>query len=605
MKKVAILISIVTVITGQINLEELEAKLQLILDETNTPGMIGSMVVGNEVIWIGSLGLADRESQRSVTEETLFRIGSITKTFTSLAALKLVDQGKIDLNIELNHLLPGIGLVNPWQDTDPIRLHHVLEHTAGFDDIHLREYAFSDPDVTLLDGILYNTTSRIARWRPGTRMSYSNIGPAIGGLAIARVIDERFEDFVQREIFDVLGMISITYFHHPLVASSYQADGETPSPYIHIAARPSGSIGTTAIDMAQLLKMFIHRGTIDGVTFLRPERIDRMEQATGTLAANAGLVAGYGLSNMYEDKDGFIFHGHGGGIDGFVSNYGYLTEHKRGYFFSINARKFNAFQKIDSTIRTYLTRNLQPAIPTPIDTSRDISGLSGYYQPHSPRMELIKGFEQLVGTMIISVNDNVLTMAPLFGEANHYLPVGNNQFRNKDGSVATLIALKSQDGEQLLQGMSTHIKIPGTLAWFRWVLAILSILLIISSILFALIWLPRKFFFSADIHYVSFRAWPALASTSFMASAIIVILTGLGDAIERLGKLTLWSGGYWILTWVFAGCCLISLVMLWRHHGRDISSALRWYTIAVTCANTIVLAYLGYFGFIGLRFWAY
>ena len=143
MKKVAILISIVTVITGQINLEELEAKLQLILDETNTPGMIGSMVVGNEVIWIGSLGLADRESQRSVTEETLFRIGSITKTFTSLAALKLVDQGKIDLNIELNHLLPGIGLVNPWQDTDPIRLHHVLEHTAGFDDIHLREYAFS------------------------------------------------------------------------------------------------------------------------------------------------------------------------------------------------------------------------------------------------------------------------------------------------------------------------------------------------------------------------------------------------------------------------------------------------------------------------------
>ncbi len=108
MKKVAILISIVTVITGQINLEELEAKLQLILDETNTPGMIGSMVVGNEVIWIGSLGLADRESQRSVTEETLFRIGSITKTFTSLAALKLVDQGKIDLNIELNQLLPEI-----------------------------------------------------------------------------------------------------------------------------------------------------------------------------------------------------------------------------------------------------------------------------------------------------------------------------------------------------------------------------------------------------------------------------------------------------------------------------------------------------------------
>ena len=186
--------------------EELETRINSILNKNNTPGFIGAIVIADETTWTASLGMADRSARRPVTDTTPFRVGSISKTMISLAALILEERGVLSLDTVLHHLIPEVGIDNSWADTDPIRLVHVLEHTAGFDDIHLREYAASDPDIRLLDAIQFNTTSRSARWRPGTHMSYSNIGPAIAGYAIEHATGEFFEDFVDREIFDVIGM---------------------------------------------------------------------------------------------------------------------------------------------------------------------------------------------------------------------------------------------------------------------------------------------------------------------------------------------------------------------------------------------------------------
>ncbi|MCZ6854382.1 MAG: serine hydrolase, partial [Gammaproteobacteria bacterium] len=267
---------------------ELNATLETILSDTNTPGLIGTMVINDEVIWIGAFGVADRETGRAVTPTTRFRVGSITKSFTSLAALILMERGTLRLDEPLHEFIPEAGLENRWRASDPIRLYHVLEHTAGFDDIHTREYVYSNVEVTLLEGIQYNTTSRIARWRPGTRMSYSNMGPAVAALAIQKAAGVEFEAFVQREILDPLGMSRTSYSYHPDVAASYSADGTTPQPYMHIPVRPSGSMHATAADMAELLKMFIHRGAIDGRQLIEPASLERMELPISTLSARAG-----------------------------------------------------------------------------------------------------------------------------------------------------------------------------------------------------------------------------------------------------------------------------------------------------------------------------
>lgn len=157
--------------------DQLESKILEILKENNTPGMIGAIVSGDDVIWQGALGIADRSDNQPVTVDTLFRMGSISKSFVALSVLRMRERGEVSLDLVINDFVPEAGAENDWASTDPIRLYHVMEHTAGFDDIHFRDFAVSDPSFTTLSGLQFNHGSKVSRWRPGTRMSYANIGP--------------------------------------------------------------------------------------------------------------------------------------------------------------------------------------------------------------------------------------------------------------------------------------------------------------------------------------------------------------------------------------------------------------------------------------------
>ncbi len=115
-------------------------------------------------------------SGRDATGDTLFRIGSISKMFVSLSVLMLQEQGQLALDDLVRSRIPDVAFENPWEQTDPVRIVHLLEHTTGFDDLTFREYAHGRL-VTLKEGLDYEPRSRKSRWRPGTRFSYCNSGP--------------------------------------------------------------------------------------------------------------------------------------------------------------------------------------------------------------------------------------------------------------------------------------------------------------------------------------------------------------------------------------------------------------------------------------------
>ena len=123
-------------------------------------------------------------------------------------------------------------------------------------------------------------------------MSYSNIGPAIAGYAIEQATGELFEDFVDREIFNVIGMGHASFRYDANVAESYKADGLTAEPYTHLLDRPSGSLSATALDMADLLAMFIDRGRIDDRQLIRASSLSRMERSETTLTSDRELTGG-------------------------------------------------------------------------------------------------------------------------------------------------------------------------------------------------------------------------------------------------------------------------------------------------------------------------
>ncbi len=230
-------------------LEELKAAIEAKIVERNLPAVGIAMIDETGPVWVDSLGTANFEKNIAADADTMFRIGSTSKMFVSMAVLKLVEEGRLSLDDRLADLAPEIAFENQWEETDPILISHLLEHTTGWDDIHLPEYALNDPTpLTLKAGLDYHPHSRTSRWKPGTRMSYCNAGPPVAAYVVQKITGQDFEDYVAQNFFAQLYMRTATYQLSPTVEEkgvvSY-ANGNQPQDYWHISMRPSGSINAS------------------------------------------------------------------------------------------------------------------------------------------------------------------------------------------------------------------------------------------------------------------------------------------------------------------------------------------------------------------------
>ncbi len=126
-------------------LNELQESIQKILIETNTPGAGIALVSEDETILLRGFGKADIENDIDVNENTMFRLGSISKLFVGLAILKLQEEGKLNLKDKVSDIIPDIEIINPWEDQYPIRIENLLEYNSGLSDWSMAELASNDP----------------------------------------------------------------------------------------------------------------------------------------------------------------------------------------------------------------------------------------------------------------------------------------------------------------------------------------------------------------------------------------------------------------------------------------------------------------------------
>jgi len=173
------------------SIPELKQQLEKILADSHTPGVSVAIVHRDGPEWVAGLGKSDVATNHATTDETLFRIGSTSKAFASLSILKLVNEGKLSLQDPVHTLVPEIWFENQWEATDPVRVVDLLEHTTGWDDMHLPEYAKDAKGMTLRQGLDFYRHSRISRWRPGTRMSYCNSGPPVAAYIVEKLTGQR------------------------------------------------------------------------------------------------------------------------------------------------------------------------------------------------------------------------------------------------------------------------------------------------------------------------------------------------------------------------------------------------------------------------------
>ncbi len=562
----------------------------------------------------GSTASARRTSPQNqpATADTLFRIGSTSKAFASLSILKLVDEGRLSLQDPVHKLIPEIWFENRWEATDPVRVVDLLEHTTGWDDLHLPEYAKDAKGMTLREGLDYYHHSRISRWPPGTRMAYCNSGPPVAAYIVEKLTGQRFEDYVTQNFFLPIGMKTATYFEQPSpqLTTLYQDDGKTPYHYWNILERPAGAINASANDMAAYVGFYLNRGAVHGQQIMPAADIDRAETPTRTWQAQQGLKAGYGLSNYTSIHDGFVYHGHNGGVEGGLTDMSYLPEYGVGYFYSINSGNGGAFEKIGDAIRAYITRGLtKPAVPAAAPLPADAQQYAGWYEPDSPRNEFMHGIERL-GLHRVHFAGGNLVLTNLIGTDNDsFVPVSGNQFRylsKKDPpepiATGALIAPNAEGQFVFLGG--TWKRVPTLLALAEVAAMAWFVLAFAAIVLYAPFWLIGGLFKKRRRPAErAIRLWPLIAVLSLAASVGIFVLS-TSDLLNRLGNFTIWSFGLFLCTLLFAVASLASAVALWLARKQPVRKSVRWFSMAVTAALLIVTAYFAYWGFIGIRLWA-
>jgi len=590
---------------------ELRAAIEKTLKQTKTPGAAVAIVSTDKVEWTAGIGLADVAANKPATDETLFRIGSTSKGFAALAALQLQEEGKLKLTDTVKQWVPDVAFTNPWEATDPVRLVHLMEHTSGFDDIHLREYALNDPTpMSLKDALAYGASSRVCRWRPGTRMAYCNSGPAVLAAVIEKVTGERFEDYVQEHFFNPLHMDTASYFYtrevQQRITHLYRNDGVTPNRYWHIALRPAGSINASAKDMANYVRFYLQRGSMDGVQLLHPESIDRMERSETLPAARLGPFAGYGLYNYTTCDGAFVFHGHNGAVNGGLAEMAYLPDYGRGYAIMINSGKQGTLSRIATLVRRYVTRGLTPpalpkAEPVPADVPRHYAG---YYQNISPRKQKFQPILRLFLVQKLDFTTNGFYTTTFGVHREHWMAVTDKLYRKSDQSAATFALLPNEDGRTMIQTpVGTYKKVSGFRVWGQLAALIIIILVIASRGLHPIVRLALKLF--GKSYHAGPRSVRRLPVISILLLATIpgLLLISRGD-IWSLGRPTWASIGILLASIAFPIASAASLYALYRERTAAMNRLVYWHYVLVAVAVAVIAAYMAYWGWVGLRLWA-
>lgn len=412
------------------------------------------MVDRDRVLLSQAFGVEDRRTGKPVNAETRFRIGSITKTFTSLALMRAQSRGLLRLDRPIAEFAPDASYRNPSEPTHPLTLEHLLEHTAGWPDMSGAEFDSADP-LSLSRALALRPASRLSLWPPGLHHEYSNSGAGLASWVLESVSGRSFEDFARDEVFAPLGMrtASLTPDAQTLahLAQGYDRDGRTPIPYWHILYRAAGGLNLAPRDMAPLLHLLLRRGRIEERSLLSIAEIARMERPRTTVAARAGLEFGYGLGIRHYLHRGQSLFGHGGDADGYLAEFRYSLASGRAYFVVITAFKHAALEQMQELLDDWLVAELPPAVaPAVIKLDPDQARLlPGEYFAASVRFPQ-PGREQRRLSIALSEGQALVRADGEAGGA--LLRVQGALFRRPWESLASHALVIEADGAVVLQG---------------------------------------------------------------------------------------------------------------------------------------------------------
>jgi CubicO group peptidase (beta-lactamase class C family) len=307
------------------------------LEREDIAGAVVLVVKDGAIFFAKGYGYSDVDKRTPVTvDATLFRPGSISKLFTWTAVMQLVEQGKLDLDRDINDYLD---FKIPPKFGKPITLRNLMTHTAGFEeqvkDLITEEGA---PIATLKQHLSEHIPERI--FPPGTTPAYSNYGASLAGYIVERISGRPFNDYVAENIFKPLRMSHSTFVQplpadlKPLMSGGYRLGSSKPKPFEIIEESPAGALAATASDLARFMIAHLQNGKLDNAQILRPETAVQMHSRQFGLSPALNAMC---LGFYEETRNGHRIIGHGGDTVYFHSDMHLMLDSGVAFFVSYNS----------------------------------------------------------------------------------------------------------------------------------------------------------------------------------------------------------------------------------------------------------------------------
>jgi CubicO group peptidase (beta-lactamase class C family) len=297
------------------------------------PGAVVVVVTRDGQVFAKGYGFSDIGAKKPFTADaTLVRPGSISKLFTGIAVMQLVDTGRLDLDRDVNGYI-DFAIPTP-QGGVPVTLRRLLTHRAGFEEHAKGLFSRNRESEPLGRWLARNLPQRL--FPNGDVEAYSNYGIALAGYIVERVSGEPYASYIQRHILDPLGMSHSTFQQplpddlEPLMAKGYRRSDKPPLPFFEtIAAAPAGALSATGEDMGRFIRALMNGGELEGVHILPKARLDQM------MAPGNATSAGYlGLVFLGAKIAGHDSIGHDGETMTFFSELRFFPEQGVGIFVS-------------------------------------------------------------------------------------------------------------------------------------------------------------------------------------------------------------------------------------------------------------------------------
>ena len=429
--------------TAQLTAADVEAFLDgvvpLQLEREDIAGATVAVVKDGKVIFSKGYGYSDVAAKKPVSPETtMFRPGSVSKLFTWTSVMQLVEQGKLDLNKDVNEY---IDFKIPEAFGKPITLTNLLTHTPGFEE-QVKDLITNKVETPNLGNYLKtHIPARI--FAPGTVPAYSNYGAALAGYIVERVSGEPFDQYVQNHIFKPLGMTHST-FDQPLPAdmapnmsNGYKLGSEKAEPFETVTPAPAGSLSSSAVDMAQFIIAHLQNGKYGDTQILKPETAQQMHSRLFGLDPAANAMA-YGFYE--ETRNGHRIIGHAGDTECFHSDLHLILDSGVGFFISYNSAGRGQVSPRTILWERFLDRYFPytpPAATAPASVKQDIAAVSGTYEV-SRRSEssFFKTFSLIGETKVYPAENDTIQVDSLLapnGKPKSFQEIAPMQFREVDG----------------------------------------------------------------------------------------------------------------------------------------------------------------------------